>query len=50
MHPPPTPTPPATEPIANLERKAALLLALVVAVILGFLLYVMVARGLFETS
>ena len=50
MHPPPTPTPPTTEPIANLERKAALLLALVVAVILGFLLYVMVARGLFETS
>ena len=46
---PPEP-PPATEPIANLERKAGLLLTLVAAVILGFLLYVMYARGIFEST
>jgi len=42
--------PPATEPIAHLERKAGLLLTLVAAVILGFLLYVMYARGMFEST
>jgi phospholipid/cholesterol/gamma-HCH transport system substrate-binding protein len=46
---PPEP-PPATEPIAHLERKAGLLLTLVTAVILGFLFYVMYARGMFETT
>ena len=38
------------EPIAHLERKAGLLLLAVAAVILGFLLYVMYARGVFETT
>lgn len=46
---PPEP-PPATEPIAHLERKAGLLLTLVAAVIVGFLLYVMYARGMFEST
>ena len=40
----------ALPPIANLERKAVALLVLVAAMILGFLLYVMVARGVFETT
>jgi phospholipid/cholesterol/gamma-HCH transport system substrate-binding protein len=48
MNPPESP--PVTEPIAHLERKAGLLLALVATVILGFLLYVMYARGVFETT
>lgn len=43
-------TPPPTEPTARLERKAGLLLALVAALILGFVLYVMYARGVFETT
>ena len=46
----PTP-PPATEepsPIAHIERKAIFLLMLVTALVLGFLLYVMYARGVFE--
>lgn len=46
---PPEP-PPTAEPVAHLERKAGLLLTLVTAVILGFLLYVMYARGVFETT
>ncbi len=37
-------------PIANLERKAIALLLLVATVILGFLLYVMYARGVFEST
>jgi len=44
---PPDPTP---APIAHLERKARLLLWLVAAVIVGFVLYVMVARGVFERT
>ena len=40
-------TPP---PIAQVERKAILLLVLVTALVLGFLLYVMVARGVFEST
>jgi phospholipid/cholesterol/gamma-HCH transport system substrate-binding protein len=36
--------------MAHLERKAGLLLTLVAAVLLGFLLYVMYARGVFETT
>jgi phospholipid/cholesterol/gamma-HCH transport system substrate-binding protein len=43
-------TPPITEPTARLERKAGLLLTLVAALILGFVLYVMYARGVFETT
>jgi phospholipid/cholesterol/gamma-HCH transport system substrate-binding protein len=43
-------TPPTTEPTARLERKAGLLLTLVAALILGFVLYVMYARGVFETT
>lgn len=43
-------TPPTTEPTARLERKAGLLLTLVATLILGFLLYVMYARGVFETT
>ncbi|MDD5030022.1 MAG: mammalian cell entry protein [Rhodoferax sp.] len=47
MTPPPSdPTP----PIAHLERKARLLLWLVAAVITGFVLYVLVARGVFERN
>lgn len=45
--PEPLPNP---EPIAHLERKARLLLTLVATVILGFLLYVMFARGMFEAT
>ena len=47
MNPPNTPAP---EPIGHLERKAGLLLVLVASVMLGFLLYVMYARGLFEST
>jgi len=43
----PEPEPP---PIAHLERKARLLLWLVAAVIVGFVLYVMVARGVFQQT
>jgi phospholipid/cholesterol/gamma-HCH transport system substrate-binding protein len=48
MNLPDTPVPP--EPIAHLERKAGLLLMLVAIVTLGFLLYVMYARGVFEST
>lgn len=48
MNPPETS--PTVQPIAHLERKAGLLLALVATVILGFLLYVMFARGVFEST
>jgi phospholipid/cholesterol/gamma-HCH transport system substrate-binding protein len=46
------PTDPAssTEPVARLERKAGLLLVLLAVLILGFVLYVMTARGVFETT
>ncbi len=50
MNTPDTPPPGQAEPIANLERKAIALLLLVAAVILGFLLYVMYARGAFEST
>lgn len=47
-----SPTPPlspdAPTPIAHIERKAIFLLMLVTALVLGFLLYVMYARGVFE--
>ena len=47
---PPTPPPISDEPnpIAHVERKAIFLLMLVTALVLGFLLYVMYARGVFE--
>ncbi len=48
MHPVDSPSAPDTT--AKLERKASLLLALVAAVILGFVLYVMMARGVFERT
>jgi len=40
----------STEPVASLERKAGLLLALLAVLILGFMFYVMTARGVFETT
>ncbi|OGB34911.1 MAG: mammalian cell entry protein [Burkholderiales bacterium RIFCSPLOWO2_12_FULL_61_40] len=43
--PPPSPT-----EIARVERRAVALLVLVTALVLGFLLYVMVARGVFEST
>ncbi len=45
---PPLPDSPTV--IAQVERKAILLLVLVSALILGFLLYVMYARGVFEST
>jgi phospholipid/cholesterol/gamma-HCH transport system substrate-binding protein len=47
-----TPTPPdhSPPPIANLQGKAVALLMLVAAMILGFALYVMYARGVFEST
>jgi len=44
-----TPAPSPTE-IARVERRAVALLVLVTALVLGFLLYVMVARGVFEST
>ena len=49
----PLPEPePVTEPapIAHVQFKAALLLAVIVALVCGFMVYVMVARGVFETT
>jgi phospholipid/cholesterol/gamma-HCH transport system substrate-binding protein len=43
----PPPSPPA---IAHIERKAVLLLVLVTTLVCSFLLYVMFARGLFEST
>ncbi len=40
----------ASAPIAHLELKAVLLLAFVSALIVGFIAYVMVARGVFEQT
>jgi phospholipid/cholesterol/gamma-HCH transport system substrate-binding protein len=58
--PPPLPAPPApaqpetplpsTAPVRNAELKAALLLALMVALIAGAALYLMYARGAFEAT
>lgn len=50
MNIPDTPAAGTTEPVASLERKAVALLLLVAALILGFLLYVMYARGVFEST
>ena len=43
---------PMTEPapITHVQFKAALLLAVIVALVCGFMVYVMVARGVFETT
>ncbi|WP_114968919.1 MlaD family protein [Rhodoferax ferrireducens] len=45
--PPPSDSPTA---IARVERKAILLLILITSLVLGFLLYVMYARGVFESQ
>ena len=42
--------PDAPPPIAQVERKAIALLVLITALVVGFLLYVMVARGVFEST
>ncbi|MDP2367724.1 MlaD family protein [Rhodoferax sp.] len=41
---------PASKPIAHVEFKAMLLLALMLTLVCGFVLYVMVARGVFEST
>jgi phospholipid/cholesterol/gamma-HCH transport system substrate-binding protein len=49
----PTLTPPPSDPlppIAHIERKAVLLLILIASLIGSFLIYVMVARGVFEST
>ncbi len=47
---PTTPESSTPNAIANVERKAVVLLALVTALVCGFLLYVMYARGVFEST
>lgn len=59
-HPPPSPLPPSPPPpalppdtpapVKNLEIKAALLLLLMLALVLGSALYVLYARGVFERT
>ena len=52
----PSPQPPSPlaesdiQPIAHIERKAALLLVAVASLVLAFLVYVMYARGVFEST
>ncbi|MBK9575344.1 MAG: mammalian cell entry protein [Rhodoferax sp.] len=48
--PEPTPSSPTIKPIAHVEFKAMLLLALMLTLVCGFVLYVMVARGVFEST
>ena len=49
--PPTSDTPPPTaEPIAQVERRALLLLVLIGLLVCGFLAYVMYARGVFEST
>lgn len=43
-------SPPSPTEMARVERRAVVLLVLVTALVLGFLLYVMVARGVFEST
>lgn len=45
---PPSPDDDDARALAPIERKAVVLLALITALVLGFLLYVMYARGVFE--
>ena len=40
----------SVRPIAHIERKAALLLFTVASLVLAFLVYVMFARGVFEST
>ncbi len=50
-HPDPATTSvPADKPIAHVEFKAMVLLALMLTLVCGFILYVMVARGVFENT
>ena len=46
----PAPSSPTAKPIANVEFKAMLLLALMLTLVFSFVLYVMVARGVFEST
>ncbi len=48
--PEPAPSSPNVKPIAHVEFKAMLLLALMLTLVCGFVLYVMVARGVFEST
>ena len=50
MEPQSPPTPPPAAAVAHVEFKAIRLLVLVTTVICGFLLYVMLARGVFEET
>lgn len=43
-------SPPSPSEMARVERRAVVLLVLVTALVLGFLFYVMVARGVFEST
>ena len=43
-------SPPATDPVAHLQFKAALLLALFALLVAGTVLYLMYARGVFEST
>lgn len=46
----PSPLPPPSESVANLELKARLLLLFMLALVLGSALYVLYARGAFEST
>lgn len=48
--PAPDPAPPGPKPIAHIEFKATLLLALMLALVMGSAAYVLYARGLFEST
>lgn len=50
MEPQPESKSPSPSAIARVERKAILLLILISTLVLGFLLYVMYARGVFEST
>lgn len=50
MEPQPESPSPSPSAIARVERKAILLLILISTLVLGFLLYVMYARGVFEST
>ena len=50
MTPQAPPPPDSPSAIARVERKAILLLIVVSGLVLGFLLYVMYARGVFEST
>lgn len=50
MDPQPTPSTRTTQPIANIEVKAVLLLLLMLALVFGTVAYVLYARGAFEST